>query len=163
MAISYNIQKHAYAFQSKLLAANGGNHIYNIRLTSDMDNGTIIGKGDWVAFDEYEQDSADGSFAGRIVDQAANGNWYVEVIEPADNLLVLEVPELKVPDYKEFTDPKNFYNKTGDVVRAYALSKGDIFEISAEGFTTTPSATSIGKDVSVSAATATLGKLVIAS
>ena len=30
MAIRYNIETHAVAFPSKLLAKNGGKHIYNI-------------------------------------------------------------------------------------------------------------------------------------
>lgn len=28
----------------------------------------------------------------------------------------------------------NFYNAKGDVVRGYALHKGDVFEVSVEGF-----------------------------
>ena len=154
------ITKHAYAFQSKLLAGNGGEHIYNILLTADRDNGVIRGKGDWVEFDLYEEAAAPKDFAGVIVDQAADGNYYVEVTEPADAILILEVPEIDIDYDARFTDPKNFYNKEGDTVRGYALHKGDIFELSAEGFTTTPSASSIGKSVS---ANATSGKLVIAS
>lgn len=160
MAISYSITKHAYAFQSKLLAANGGNHIYNVRLTSDMDNGTIIAKGDWVGFDEYEQ-SIPENFLGTIVDQASNGNYYVEVVDPGTGLLVLEVPEIAENYNAKFTDPKNFYNKAGETVRAYGLSIGDIFELSAEGFTTTPSAASVGKSVTVSTAQGKVGKLEI--
>lgn len=160
MAYKMTIEKHAYAFQSKLLAGNGGEHIYNLLLSADRDNGTIRGKGDWVEFDLYQEAAAPNGFAGKIVGQAADGNYYVEVTAAADALLILEVPELPIDYDARFTDPKNFYNKSGDTVRAYALHKGDIFEISAEGFTTTPVATSIGKSVT---ANATSGKLVIGS
>ena len=33
---------------------------------------------------------------------------------------------------------RNFYNAKGDVVRAYELAKGDVIEVSAEGFDKTP-------------------------
>ena len=160
MAYNMTIEKHAYAFQSKLLAGNGGEHIYNLLLSANRDNGTIRGKGDWVSFDLYEEANAPTAFAGKIVGQAADGNYYVEVTNPADALLIITVPEIPIDYDARFTDPKNFYNKSGDTVRAYGLHKGDIFEISAEGFTTTPVATSIGKAVS---ANATSGKLVIGS
>lgn len=158
MAYNMTIDKHAYAFQSKLLAGNGGEHIYNILLTADRDNGVIRGKGDWVSFDLYEEAAAPTAFAAKIVDQAADGNYYVEVTNAADAILILEVPEMGIDYDARFTDPKNFYNKNGDTVRGYALHKGDIFEISEEGFTTTPTSASIGKAVS---ANATSGKLVI--
>ena len=160
MAYNMTIEKHAYAFQSKLLAGNGGEHIYNLLLSADRDNGTIRGKGDWVEFDLYQEAAAPNGFAGKIVGQAADGNYYVEVTEAADALIIIEVPEMGIDYDARFTDPRNFYNKKGDTVRGYALHKGDIFEISAEGFTTAPTASSIGKAVS---ANATSGKLVIAS
>lgn len=160
MAYNMTIDKHAYAFQSKLLAGNGGEHIYNILLGADRDNGVIRGRGDWVDFDRYEEAAAPAGFAGKIVDQAADGNYYVEVTNAADAVLILEVPVIGIDYDPRFTDPKNFYNKSGSTVRGYGLHKGDIFEISAEGFTTTPTSASIGKAVS---ANATSGKLVIAS
>lgn len=160
MAYKFEIEKHAYAFQSKLLAGNGGEHIFNIKLGADRDNGVVRGRGDWVEYDVYEEAAAPNGFAGKIVGQAADGNYYVEVTAAADAVLILEVPEIPVDYDARFTDPKNFYNKKDDVVRGYGLHKGDIFEISEEGFTTTPTAASIGKAVS---ANATSGKLVIAS
>jgi hypothetical protein len=35
-------------------------------------------------------------------------------------------------------NPKAWVNKEGDVVKGYSLVKGDIFEMSAEGFQGTP-------------------------
>lgn len=160
MAISYTISQHAYAFQSKLLAANGGEHIVNLFLTADRDNGTIRGIGAWKDFDRYTEANAPTAFAGVIRQQAADGNYYVEVTNAADAVVIITPPEIAEDYNAKFTNKKNFYNKSGETVRAYVLHKGDIFEISAEGFTTTPTAASIGKAVSANASS---GKLVIAS
>ena len=160
MAYRMTIEKHAYAFQTKLLAGNGGEHIYNLLLSADRDNGTIRGRGDWVDFDLYAEAAAPTAFAGKIVGQAADGNYYVEVTNAADALLICTVPEVNIDYDPRFSDVRNFFNKSGDVVRAYALHKGDIFEVSDLAFTTTPTSTSIGKAVS---ANATSGKLIIAS
>ena len=35
-------------------------------------------------------------------------------------------------------DESTFYNANGDIVRAYPLFVGDVFELSAEGFDGTP-------------------------
>lgn len=151
---------HADGFQSKLAAGNGGQHIYNMRVTSNaLDNWTIRSLGNWVGFDEYAEANAPKTFAGVIRGKSARGYWYVEVTEAADAVLVAEVNVIK-DNYPRFQDPKLYYNKKGETVRAYGLIKHDIFEVSDEGFTTKPTDASIGKAVSANAAS---GKLVIAS
>lgn len=155
MAISYEITKHAYAFQSKLLAGNGGEHILNLRLTADRDNGVIRGVGAWVAFDEYEEAAAPAGFEAVIRGQAADGNYYVEIVEPADAVVIITVPEIAEDYSKKFTDKKNFYNKQDSTARAYVLHKRDIYELSAEGFSGTPA---VGATVTADAST---GKLVV--
>ena len=44
--------------------------------------------------------------------------------------------------YEEYTTAlkheSNFYNANGDIVRAYELYVGDVFEVSSEGFSGTP-------------------------
>lgn len=131
-----NFVKHAVAGSSKLKATTSG-HIYNIKIEADLDNGSIVAKGEYVEPEVYKAKDSTG-FAGVIVDQAANGNWYVEVTDPGDALLLLQVPMI----YEEYTTrmqhESNFYNANGDIVRAYELYAGDIFELSAEGFTGTP-------------------------
>lgn len=128
--------KHAVAGSSKLKATTAG-HIYNIRIEEDLDNGSVVGKGDYVAPEVYKAKDSTG-FEGKILDKAANGNWYVEVVTPGDALLLLNPPLI----YEEYTTAmqheSNFYNASGDTVRAYELYVGDIFELSAEGFTGTP-------------------------
>lgn len=125
-------EKHAVAGSSKLKATQCG-HIYNILIEEDLDNGSIVAKGDYVKPETYKAKESTG-FKGKILDKAANGNWYVEVEEPGDALLVLQVPVL----YEEYTTAlkheSNFYNATGDIVRAYELYTGDVFELSEEGF-----------------------------
>ena len=153
MAINYEIAQHAVAFPSKLLASNGGEHIYNIELTTDTDNGNLIGKGDWLSLDLYEEAAAP-AFEGIIRDKAQNGNWYVEVTADTDALLVYQVPMIAEEYSNKFKKESNFYNKAGDIVRSYGLRKGDIFEVSEAGFDGTPV-----KDATVSVANK---KLVVA-
>ncbi len=128
--------KHAVAGSSKLKATTAG-HIYNILIEEDMDNGSIVAKGDYVKPEVYKAKDSTG-FAGVILDKAANGNWYVEVTEPGDAVLLLNVPLI----YEEYTTAmqheSNFYNASGDIVRGYELYVGDIFELSAEGFSGEP-------------------------
>jgi hypothetical protein len=123
--------KHAVAGSSKLKATTAG-HIYNIQIEEDLDNGSIVAKGAYVKPETYKAKESTG-FKGKVLDKAANGNWYVEVEEPGDALLVLQVPML----YEEYTTAlkheSNFYNASGDIVRAYELYVGDVFEVSAEG------------------------------
>lgn len=151
-------KKHTVAESTDILGTHYGAHIYNIRMKEDHDNGIIVGKGKYLEDDVFEEDDAK-DFEGVILEQAANGGFVVEVIKAADgDALVLQVPKT----YYEFSQAKaesQFYNAKDDVVRAYQLQYADRFTLSAEGFTTTPDATSIGKTVTVDAATK---KLVIA-
>lgn len=136
--------KHAICGSSKLKATKSG-HIYNILIEQDMDNGSIVAKGDYVKPEVYKAKASTG-FAGTIVDIAANGNFYVEVTDPGDAVLLLNVPLI----YEEYTTAmqheSNFYNANGDIVRGYELYAGDIFELSKEGFSGEPTK---GKAVTV--------------
>lgn len=139
-----NFVKHAVAGSSKLKATTAG-HIFNILIDEDMDNGTLVAKGDYVKPEVYKSKASTG-FKGVIIDKAANGSFYVEVVDPGDALLLLQVPLI----YEEYTTrmqhESNFYNASGDIVRAYELYAGDIFELSTEGFMGTPEK---GKEVTV--------------
>lgn len=147
MAMKFEIEKHSYCFPTKVLAGNGGSHILNIELTADADNGVIVGVGEYKSFDNYVEAPAPATYEAKIVDKAADGNFYVEVVEPADAVLIYEVPVMTMGNYdSRFTSVKNFYNAKGDVVRGYCLAKHDIYELSAEAFTGTPE---VGKTVTV--------------
>ena len=129
-------KEHGICVSSKLKATKSG-HLYNILIEQDMDNGSIVAKGDYVKPEVYKAKASTG-FAGTIVDVAANGNFYVEVTDPGDAVLLLNVPLI----YEEYTTAmqheSNFYNANGDIVRGYELYKNDIFELSKEGFDGTP-------------------------
>lgn len=133
-------KKHAVCESSKLLATKGGAHIYNIKITQDMDNGTIVAKGDYKEPEVYEMKAVNEGFAGKVIGKAANGNWLIEVTDAQDAILLLNVPMI----YEEYTTAMqaeyNFYNKNGDIVRGYELVNGDVFAISPEGITGTVAA-----------------------
>lgn len=138
---------HAYCFPTKLLAGNGGEHILNIELTADADNGSIVTAGEYKSFDNYVEAAAPADYEAKIVDIAADGNFYVEVVNPADAVLICEVIDNPYTNYdSRFKDSKLFYNAAGDVVRGYVLHKRDIYELSAEGFEGTPE---VGKSVTI--------------
>lgn len=147
MAIKFEIEKHAYCFPTKVLAGNGGEHILNIELTKAADNGSIVAVGDYVTFDNYKEAEAPAEYSAKIVDKAADGNFYVEVVEPADAVLICEVPVIAEQNYdSRFKAIKNFYNEAGEVVRGYVLHKHDIYELSVEGFEGKPE---VGKTVTI--------------
>lgn len=133
MAIKYAIEQHAVAYPSKCLASQGGKHIYNIHATSDVDNGFFVGKGAWEEFDLYTQ-AAPTALSATVVDTAADGNYYVEVVSVDNALLVYSVPMCEEGNTKKFKAVSNFYNASGDVMRGYELAVGDIIELSADAF-----------------------------
>ena len=145
---------HAVAGSTRLKATTAG-HIYNIEAAADIDNGCIVGKGEFLRPEVYAEAAASATFAGKIIGQAANGNWYVEVTAcEAGDCLVLTTPLMYETFITANQDEANFYNAKGDILRCYELYVGDVFELSAAGFTGTPVA---GKAVSV-----TSKKLVVA-
>lgn len=135
--VQISIAKHAVAFPSKVLARDGGKHIYNIQLAEAadkfVDNGWFVGKGDFVELDLYKA-KAPTSFEGKVVGKAANGNFYVEVLTPGDALFVYQVPMIEETYNNNFKKESNYTNAPKQVVRSYELAVGDIIEISAEGF-----------------------------
>lgn len=130
-----SIVKHAVAGSTRLAAttATGGDGIVDLKISKDLDNGCIIGKGSFVAGQVYNM-AAPTTFTGKVIDKAANGNWYVEVLTATNAYLVLTVPVTYYDFTKEMRDEATFYNKNGDIVRAYKLVPGDVFELSDEGF-----------------------------
>ena len=146
MAIAYTISSHAWGAPSKVLAAEGGKHIYNILLADDCDNTNFIARDEWLSLDLYSEKAAT-TFSGIVREQAANGNYYVEVVNPGDALFVYNVPIIEEEWTNSFKKESNFFNAAGDVVRAYELAVGDVLEISEAGFTAAPT---VGATVSLS-------------
>lgn len=137
MAIKYTIEQHASAFPSMMLAADGGKHIYSLELDKNADNGQVVAKGEWKDFQYYGVKESTG-VAGVILDQAANGNWYIEITNPGDGCFIYQVPMIEESWTNSFQKESNFYNPKGEVVRAYEMAAGDIVEVSALGFVGTP-------------------------
>ena len=127
--------KHAVAGSTRLVAttATGGHGIVDIKLSKDLDNGVIIGKGDLVEGEVYAM-TAPTTFTGTIIDKAANGNWYVQVATAANAYLLLSVPETPYDFTKAMDAESTFYNAKDSIGRAYKLFEGDVFELSDEGF-----------------------------
>ena len=132
--ISYTIAEHTWGAPAKVLAREGGKHIYNVKLSADADNCTFIARDAWLSLDLYSAKAAT-TFAGVVREKAANGNWYVEVTNPGDALFIYNVPMINEEYNNRFKKESNFYNAKDDVVRAYELAVGDVLEISAAGFT----------------------------
>ena len=146
MAIRYEIEKVGYAFPTKVLSSRVGHNV-NIVLGEDSPNGAIVGVGDYTSFDQYEEAAAPATYEAKIIDTAANGNFYVQVTKVDVNapaVLIYDVPE--VSDTKIAT-ANNFYNKAGKTVRGLVLTTLDVYELSAELFDGTPS---VGKKVTIS-------------
>ena len=131
--------KHAVAGSTRLAATKtvGGLGIVDIKITQDLDNGSIIGKGALIAGQVYAMADPT-TLSGKIIDKAANGNWYVEVTAASNAYLVLTDPVTYYDYTARMRDESTFYNANGDNVRAYPLFVGDVFELSAEGFDGTP-------------------------
>lgn len=143
--IKYSIEQHASAYPSLMLAQNGGKHIYSLLLDKDADNGQVVAKDAWQGHQYYSVKESTG-VAGIILDQAENGNWYVEITAEGDGLFIYQVPMIAEEWTKTFQKESNFYNEAGDIVRGYEMAKGDIVEVSALGFNGTPAK---GKAVTV--------------
>ena len=132
MAIKYEIDSHASAYPSLMLAQNGGKHIYSLLLDKDTDNGQVVAKDAWQGHQYYSVKDSTG-VEGVILEQAANGSWYIEITEPADGLFIYQVPMIEEEWTNAFKKESNFYNLKGDIVRGYEMAKGDIVEVSALG------------------------------
>ena len=146
MAIRYEIEKVGYAFPTKVLSSKVGHNI-NVVLGEDSPNGAIVGVGDYVSFDQYAEAAAPATYEAKIIDTAANGNFYVQVTKVDVNtpaLFIYDVPE--VSDTKIAT-AENFYNKAGKTVHGLVLTTLDVYELSAELFEGTPA---VGKKVTIS-------------
>lgn len=150
---------HTVAESTQLLGTKYAEHMYNVEMAKDHDNGVILGLGDYVEFDYFAEAQSSGNFEGKILMQNANGTWMIRT-EKADDgdILILSVPMTAYEFESEAKAERQFYNGAGEIARGYQLRYGDRFSLSKEGFTTEPTDADIGKTVTVDVAT---GKLVI--
>ncbi len=114
MAVNITIAKHGYAYPAKSLAEKGGKYIHNITITDDHDNGDVVGRGDFIELDRYEETTSTGLEAA-VVDLAPNGNFYVEIKEPGDALILRNVPVIPYEFNREVQQESSFYNEKGTI------------------------------------------------
>lgn len=140
MHVNYNVTKHGTGLPSNTNAQHYGQHILNIKLTSDTDNGQLIAANPakWVSWDVFEE-AAVTTFEGRVVDKTPNGNYLV-LVTKTDGLTCLcyQKPITGYEAPRELTKEDAFYNKKDDIVRGYVLDVWDRFESSASNFSTEP-------------------------
>lgn len=153
MALRYSIEKHHVCFPTKVLSERVGRTL-NMVIKEDTDNGTVVGKGSYVSFDQYETATAPAAFEGEILEQAADGNWYVEVKKidvNAPAVLIYEVPTIAENYNSKFTATANFFNEASTsrtkTVRGFVLGVTDVYELSEDAFEGTPVT---GKKVTIS-------------
>lgn len=140
MAISYSIAKFPIGFPSKVLARDGGKHVYNITLAEDTPNGVFVGKGAFIDLDLYAEAAA-GAVTGKIQKKADNGNYYVEIVTCDEGtLFVSNVPVIEEEWTRNFQKEENYFNPQGHEARAYQLAPGDVIELNkaALGITADP-------------------------
>ena len=125
---------HARALPSNVVSQRYGNHMPSVKIDTDTDNGNLIAVGDWVAWD-YFAEAAVTSFAGKIIAQDKNGDWVVLVTNPGDAVFVYQKPLTPYESPEQLLSEKTMYNKAGDIVRTYTLTKFDRITVSTEGFT----------------------------
>lgn len=140
MAIRFNLEQFPTAFPSKTLSSMSGAHLYSLQHDDDLWNGAVVAKGDYVSLDLYEAKEAV-AIKAKVVDVAANGNYYVEIQEDAkaeDALIVYNPPVIEEEYNKAFQLEGNFYIPAEMEARAYAVREGDIWELSENAFTAKP-------------------------
>ena len=111
---------------SSLLQSTKVGHILSVKCHKDLDNGSIITRGDWVEAQVFKS-----------ADYAAGKKPY----------LVLTTPIGYNSDRKYYQEEKYFYNATGEIARAYELYVDDIFEVSADAITALSTAPVVGNYV----------------
>lgn len=108
-------QAHVVAESSRLKATISG-HIYDLKMTEDTDNGTIVAIGKFVEEQVFE----------------------AKTYAAGDTPYLILTPPLAYNGKKAWSDEKYFYNAKGEIARAYELHKDDIFTVSADAFTGSP-------------------------
>lgn len=141
MAQKYTLNKYAEAFETNMIASTYGEHVYNLLAEEDIENGSIVGRGDYVDDDDdldvYKIANAPEGFELTLRRQMNNGNWLVEVTklpQNADVILVRSVPVTQYDYTNEFKQDDTFYIAAGEIARGLVLHFGDKFEVSAKAF-----------------------------
>ena len=151
--IDVSTRKHIVAFPSRMRNAVA-THLFDLELQENTDNGELKSIGAYIKLGTYKAANAVTNFSGKIVEAAnAPGHWYIEVQDDyPDICFVYKAPISPYPQERLKVESLFYTDVTEDdpMIKGYPLSKRDIFEISAEGFTGTPA---VGKSVTFDATT----------
>lgn len=142
MHVNYNVTKHGTGYPANVNAQEYGDHILNIKLASDTDNGMLVAADVskvWPEFDVFDE-AAVNTFEGIVEQQMPDGMWLVCVTDPGDALFVYQKPLTPYESPRELTKEDAFYNKKDDIVRCYCLKKFDRIAVSEDNFNGTPEA-----------------------
>lgn len=134
---------HVSSFPSKVASMMGKyGHVYNIILDANADNGKLVGRGAYVSFDQYEEDTLPTGWTGKVLEKGADGRWLVETTVLPSTGEVLYIYNDPVSEYgeRDFQDESLFYNKAGEVAQGATLIVGDVVAVSENGFNQTPTA-----------------------
>lgn len=119
--------KHVVA-ESSMLKATGAGHILSMKCQKDLDNGSIVTRGEWIESQIFKTaDYSDGK-------------------KP---YLVLTPPFGYNSDRRSYQDECYFYNAAGEVARCYELYVDDIFTVSSNAITALAAEPVVGNYVSV--------------
>ena len=113
---------------SSLLKGTNEGHILSVKCHKNLDNGSIITRGDWVEAQVFKS-----------ADYAAGKKPY----------LVLTPPFGYNSDRRSYQDECYFYNANGEVARCYELYVDDIFTVSSNAITALAAEPVVGNYVSV--------------
>lgn len=138
MSVQFTVADHATGYPSRVLAREGGKHIYDVVAGTDTDNGNLVAVGDMIDIQNFSE-AAVKKFEGKVVCQMPNGDWLVEVKDPGDACLVYTEPLTSYESPAALRSEKAFYNKAGDIMRCYELAKGDNFQVNEAAFSAKPS------------------------
>ena len=122
-----SVNKHVVA-ESSLLKATEVGHILSMKCAKDLNNGSIVTRGNFVEEQVFE-----------TADYAAGKKPY----------LVLTTPIGYNSDRKYYQDEQWFYNAQGEIARCYELHVDDVFTVSENAISGSPE---VGKYVEVDGA-----------
>lgn len=140
MKVDITKGSHVKSFPNKIASMMGTyGHVYNLVLQSDTDNGALASRGDYVSFDQYEQDTvAANAVEVTVRELMADGTWLVEVTKlPATEVLYVYNSPVSEYNEREFQDEALMYNEAGSVAQGATLIMGDLFTLSENAFTGT--------------------------
>ena len=150
--IDISTRKHIVAFPSRMRNAVA-THLFDLELQENADNGELKSIGAYIKLGTYKAANAVSTFTGKIVEQASNGNWYIEVQDDyPDICFIYKSPKSAYAEDRLKVESLFYNDITEDdpMIKGYPLSKRDIFEISPIGFTGKPV---VGKSVTFDSTT----------